>query len=479
MSVMPSRILVADEEVECSRTLCGVLQRDGHAVDVIPDGERARQLLETENVDLLIADLVIPGLDGFELLQAAQRSCPGTPVILVSGFGTVETAVRALRMGAYHYFQKPLDFDAVRATVTEALDKAASSARRRRDPTAPDAVSFDLEDVGIVGRGPWLEEVMRLLCKLAPTRATALLTGESGTGKELFARAIHRLSGRKGPFVAVSCGALARDLLESELFGHEKGAFTGADRQKTGRFELADGGTLLLDEVGDIPLDLQVKLLRVLQEREFERVGGTETIGIDVRIVAATNHDLAAAVRERTFREDLYYRLKVVEINLPPLRERPHDVEPLTRTFVETYARRNGKSVCRVGAEVLDLLQRYPWPGNVRELENAIERAVVLSEPWTEELDGALLPENIRFGTPALYPNAAWLSLPSVERENGAASRHYMDEREWINSLAEALQRTGGNAAAAARLLGTSAASVRRMADRYGLRRKAVGGRPR
>ena len=471
MNVRGSHILVADEEPECSRILSGALTKDGYRVQLAADGEAACQVMADNNVDLVIADLIIPGIDGFGVLQRAKETRPSIPVILVSGFGTVETAVQAIKMGAYYYFQKPLDLEAVRAVVSEALDAVSPPLRAPEAPSDIPKQTAPL-DLGIVGQGRWFEEIMGLLRKLAPTRATALLEGESGSGKELFARAIHTMSGRKGPFVAVSCSALSRDLLESELFGHEKGAFTGADRQKPGRFELADGGTLLLDEVGDIPRDLQVKLLRVLQERQFERVGGTKSIDVDVRIVAASNRNLAAAVREGAFREDLYYRLKVVEIDLPPLRERPEDIELLTQRFVETYSRANGKRVRQAGKDVIELLQSYPWPGNVRELENAVERAVVLSEPQATELDVALLPHSIRSGTPTLFLNGGSMGANPRPGREASGSPQNIDEPTWVRALGDALRRTNGNAAGAARLLGVSAAVVRRSADKYGLREK-------
>ncbi len=359
-----SHILLVDEEAS-GQALCAALQSDGHEVEMLTDGQEAHRVVRTQQVDLLIADLVVPGTDGFELLSAARSVRPSMPVILMSGYGTVETAVRALRQGAFHYFQKPLDLDEVRLTVSEALETCAAPASApahtpaaRRPAPAP-----KITDLGIVGRGAWLEEALDVLRRVGPTRTTVLLTGGSGTGKELFARAVHRLSGRKGPFVAVSCAALSRDLLESELFGHEKGSFTGADHRKLGRFELAHTGTLFLDEIGEVPLDLQVKLLRVLQERQFERVGGTDTLTVDVRIVAATNRDLTTAIQEKIFREDLYYRLKVIEILLPPLHERPQDVEPLAEHFIRYYASVSGKPALNMGPEALRLLQHYPWPG--------------------------------------------------------------------------------------------------------------------
>jgi two-component system NtrC family response regulator/two-component system response regulator HydG len=391
----------------------------------------------------------------------------------MSKYGNVETAVRALKEGAYHYFEKPLDIDAVRAVITEALGSGQSGAKSPKPRTANGhrpVAQPEPDGLGIVGDGPWMQDVLDILRRVAPTRATVLLAGPSGTGKELFARAIHRMSGRKGPFVAVSCAALSRELLESELFGHEKGAFTGAERQKIGRFELADGGTLLLDEIGDVPPDLQVKLLRVLQEREIERVGGTETIPVDVRIIAATNRDLVAAVQDRSFREDLYYRLKVIELILPPLRERRRDVEPLARHFVGIYSRANGKEALGISVPALAALSDYPWPGNVRELENAIERAVVLAGPEETEIGVELLPANVRSATPPARqtPGQAFITPPPPL----ATRFRDMGDGERLRALEEALDKAAGNAAHAAQALGISARSARYHADKWGLWRR-------
>ncbi len=476
---MPTRgrILVADEEARNHQALCALLKRDGYQVEVASDGLRARQALEAGQVDLLIASLLVPESDGFELLRAAKRVRPGVPVILFSGYGTIETAVQALKQGAYHYFQEPLDMDLVRQVVCEALQgRERAPAAAEPDPPAQRDTA-DAAKLGIIGQGPWLGRVLELLGRVAPTRATVLLTGESGTGKELFARAVHRMSGRKGPFVAVSCAALSRELLESELFGHEKGSFTGADRRKPGRFELANGGTLLLDEIIDIPLDLQVKLLRVLQQHEFERVGGTDTLQVDVRIVAACNRDIAEAVRQRVFREDLYYRLKVVEITLPPLRERQEDIAPLAHHFAQAYARANGRKPLGVPERVIRLLERHPWPGNVRELENAIERAVVLSHPEATELDPSLLPESI-YGRQAPVAAKVTGGLHSgAGRRRQSSVLQDMDEAARAACLREALERFSGNAAAVARRLGVSPRMVRYYADKYGLPRRGYGGR--
>jgi DNA-binding NtrC family response regulator len=451
-----------------------VLVRDGHRVTIVLDGTHAREkLLAQERLDLLIAELAVPAVDGFELLQVAHQARSGLPVILISEFGTVETAVAALRRGAFHYFQKPLDMDAVRATVKEALSglapvpEAAALVRRPRLVSAAPAA----DDLGIVGQGSWYDRSLSLVRRAAPTRATVLLTGESGTGKELFARAIHKLSGRPGPFVAVSCAALPRDLLESELFGHEKGAFTGAERQRLGRFELAHTGTLLLDEIGEVPPDLQVKLLRVLQEREFQRIGGTETVRVDVRIIAATNRDLEAAVKERVFREDLFYRLKVVEIALPPLRERRDDVDPLARHFIRRYSEVNDRVALDIPGPVLHALREYSWPGNTRELENCIERVVVLADPDATEVDLSLLPEAIcRGGAEA----AGGLGdSPTGHEIQARLPLRFAEDEVRVRALREALAATNGNAVAAARILGVTPRSVRYYADRYGVPRRS------
>ncbi len=371
-------ILVVDDEPNARTALAEILKEEGFSVETAADGFKALSRFEDFGPDLVLTDLKMPGMDGVELLKKLRSQVAGVPVVLMTAFGAVETAVAAMREGADDYLTKPLNTDELVLVVERCLERL----RLRRETQElrsqlAERYRFDT----IVGSSPEMQEVFKSVAQVAPSRATVLLTGESGTGKELVAAAIHHRSPRKdGAFVKLHCAALAETLLESELFGHERGAYTGADRRREGRFEQADGGTLFLDEIGEITASTQVKLLRVLQEREFERVGGNQTLGVDVRVIAATNRDLRQLVAEGKFREDLYYRLNVINIQMPPLRRRPSDIPALAMHFLDRFAKENERPSMTLSDASLALLAAYDWPGNVRELENVIERAVVLTE---------------------------------------------------------------------------------------------------
>ena len=377
-------VLVAEDRDTLRRMLGRALTSDGHQVSAVADGETAIERLEgDERFDLVLTDLRLPGASGLDVLRAARSAQPWAPVIVLTGYGNVPTAVEAMRLGAYHFLEKPVEVDDLSRLVAEALGE--------RGPDEPETEGLVLDGGPcIVGRHPRLRAALKLLERVAPTESTVLLTGESGTGKELFARAIHRLSHRsEGPFVAVNCAAIPEGLVENELFGHEKGAFTGADRRQVGRFEMADSGTLFLDEIGELGPAVQGKVLRALDERRFERVGGGRTLSVDVRLVAATNRDLEEMVGDGSFRSDLYFRLAVFPVELPPLRERASDVPLLARHLLHEIARRHGRVAAPAASEqALELLATRAWPGNVRELANVLERAVILTEgPRIEAAD--------------------------------------------------------------------------------------------
>jgi DNA-binding NtrC family response regulator len=378
---------VVEDRDTLRRMLGRALTSDGHDVSAVADGETAIERLEgEERFDLVLTDLRLPGASGLDVLRVARSAQPWAPVIVLTGYGNVPTAVEAMRLGAYHFLEKPVEVDDLSRLVGEALGDRESD--EAGEPEA-DGLALDGGPT-IVGRHPRLRAALKLLQRVAPTESTVLLTGESGTGKELFARAIHRLSGRsEGPFVAVNCAAIPEGLVENELFGHEKGAFTGADRRQVGRFEMADGGTLFLDEIGELGPAVQGKVLRALEERRFERVGGGRTLSVDVRLVAATNRDLETMVGEGTFRSDLYFRLAVFPVELPPLRERASDIPLLARHLLHDIARRHRRSAPPVPSEqALERLSARSWPGNVRELANVLERAVILAEgPRLEAAD--------------------------------------------------------------------------------------------
>ncbi len=373
---MKPTILVVDDDAAFRAVTSALLEDEGYGVTCAADGNEAIAILRERHFDLVLSDLVMTEISGLQVLETAKTLSPRTIVIMVTGFASVESAVEAIKHGAEDYLTKPCGNAELLLKVERAL------AQRRKDEELArlrDVVAQSHSFGNLIGKSPRMQQVFRLAQQVASTDATALLLGETGTGKELLARAIHFNSPRRhGPFVAVNCAAIAETLLESELFGHERGAFTGAIRQKPGRFEMAEKGTLFLDEVGDIPMATQIKLLRVLQEREFERVGGNETIRCDIRLISATNQNLEQAIQEKKFREDLYYRLNVVPIRLPALRERPEDIPLLAQHFLKKYVQALNKPVAKISEAALNLLLQHKWPGNVRELENLVERAIVL-----------------------------------------------------------------------------------------------------
>ncbi|MFI5340506.1 MAG: sigma-54-dependent transcriptional regulator [Candidatus Methylomirabilales bacterium] len=445
-----AKILVVDDDPDIVSVLAELLKKEGHRVTTCAAGAAAISAGRDEKFDVVLADIRLPDMDGLAVLRAFQEASPETAVIVATAFGTVETAIQAIKAGAYDYIPKPFKLDEVRIVVHRALERKRLLQENRRYRQELRG-KYRLENV-VGASGPMLD-IFKTVARVAPTRSTVLIQGESGTGKELIARTIHFNSDRaQEAFVAVDCGALPETLLESELFGHERGAFTGATALKRGLFEAARGGTCFLDEIGDVSPTVQSRLLRVLQEHEVKRVGGTEPIKVDVRVIAATNKHLETLVKAHTFREDLFYRLSVVTITLPPLRERGDDIPLLAEFFLRKFAREAGKRVERIASEAMALLSAYPWPGNVRELEHAIERAVILTQNptlLTQDLPpGLQAPPG---GRPAA--DAEVLPLREVER------RH----------LLFALERAKGNRKRAAEWLGITRRTLYRMAARHGI----------
>jgi two-component system response regulator PilR (NtrC family) len=451
-----ARILVVDDEASMQDFLEILLQREGHEVVACGTASEALVALEADDYDLIISDIRMPEMSGLELLARVQQLCPETLVILITAHGTTESAVEAMKQGAYDYLTKPCSVDEIRLVVQKALEKSELSNENRmlrRQLGAP------LELPMAHAKSAQMHEVLDLVRQVAPTRTNILVTGESGTGKELIARATHALSDRTdAPFVAVNCGAIPENLLESELFGHVKGAFTGASANKMGLFELADGGTLFLDEIGEMPLSLQVKVLRAIQQRTFKRVGGTSDIRVDVRIVCATNRNLVEEVQAGRFREDLFYRLNVIEIPIPPLRERREDIPQLVGYFVQRFSSELGKRLEGVDPEVMQAFERYAFPGNVRELENVMERAVTLAR--SERITLECLPAVVL--DPQSHPCRN--SIPDAGLDLEQVLGDY--ERSLIR---DALRRSGGVKKRAASLLGISFRSFRYRLEKLGL----------
>jgi len=461
---MRARILVVEDERAIQLALRGLLGREGFDVVVAGSGEEARACLREAAFDLVLTDLALGrGASGMDVLRAAKAERPECAVVLITAHGSERIAVEAMKAGAEDYVPKPFDNDEIRLVVQRALERTRL-ARENRWLLEQVQRGFGFEN--LIGSGPAMQRIFATLQKVAETDLTVLVRGESGTGKELVAQALHQRSPRRGrPFVAVNCAAIPRELVESELFGHEKGAFTGADARREGRFEAAHGGTILLDEIGDMPRETQAKVLRVLQERSFERVGGTKPIAVDVRVVAATHRNLEEEVRRGLFREDLYYRLRVVEIELPPLRERREDIPALALRFLESVTERLGLEKKRLGESALAKLARHPWPGNVRELQNAIEGAAVLGA-------GAVIEEaDLRLASAPGEPSPAEAAFGPAF---GEAKRQAVERFERAFLLG-ALRRSGGNVSRAAESIGMVRQSLQQKIRELGLRSEDWG----
>jgi two-component system NtrC family response regulator/two-component system response regulator HydG len=448
------RLVVIDDEVNAAAALETLLTDDGYEVARANDGRSGLLLVEKMAPDVVLTDLRMPGMDGLELLARIKEIRPESMVILMTAYGTVKTAVKAMKLGAEDYLGKPIDVDELEIVLQKTLEKKRLIEESR---VLRERLDHKYRFDNLVGESPGMLAAFKTIKQVAPSGSSVLLLGESGTGKELFAQALHQNSARRAkPFVRVACASLPETLLESELFGHEKGSFTGALYTRAGRFEAADGGTLFLDEIGDISPTVQVKLLRFLEEKEFERVGGNRTYKVDVRIVAATHRDLKKKIEDGSFREDLYYRLNVIEIHIPPLREREGDIPLLADHFMRKYAQANGKEIAGLSDEVLAMLLRHRWPGNVRELENAMERAVVLSDEATL--------------TPAYFPTLRQTAdepASSARPGNGIAipgSTLAELERE---AILRTLEAVGGSTSRAAALLQISARKIQYKLKEY------------
>ena len=450
-----ANILIVEDEPRMRRLLEISLGEDGHSVHAAGDAEGGLLHLRKESVDLVVTDLKLPGMNGLEFLQEGKRLNPALPFIVMTAYGSVETAVDAMKAGASDYVLKPFTMAEMKLVINKELDVQQVRDENRR---LKEALAKRYHFQNIVGRSKKMQEVLALVERVAPTNSTVLIGGESGVGKDLIARAIHQNSRRSaGPFIKINSTAIPDTLFESELFGFERGAFTGALASKPGKFELADKGTLFLDEIGDVPAAIQVKLLRVLQEREFERLGGTKTLKVDIRMIAATNRDLRAALEEGTFREDLYYRLNVVPIDIPPLREHKEDIPELVDYFLARFAADNEKEIEGITPAAVSALMEYHWPGNVRQLENSVERAVALSSGRVIDV------KDIHLDTTAGKGGGA-----------SASADHFLPEgmtlEQWEdNMIKEALRRANGNKSQAARLLGLSRNALRYRLSKLGV----------
>jgi two-component system response regulator AtoC len=479
-----AKILVADDEQNLRRVLVAMLKRDGHEVVQAASGVEAIERIA--DVDVVITDLRMPGADGMEVLRTASRTHPQIPVIMITAYGSVGQAVEAIKAGAFDYIEKPFEQDSIRTIVDKAIGQAA--ANRMAPRMAFYAADTDDKGMyGLVGQSTEMKSIFSVIEHVADTPSTVLITGESGTGKELVAKALHEQSSRKNaPFIKINCAAIPKTLMESELFGYEKGAFTGATSSKPGRFELAHDGTLFLDEIGEIPVEMQVKLLRAIQESEFERVGGIKTIKVDVRLITATNRDLEQEIQRGNFRDDLFYRLNVVPLQIPPLRKRTGDIPLLVSHIIKKFNERLRKTITGISDECLAILETHPWPGNIRELENVLERTILFCKgDRIERADLQLGTAGPPEAPPTPRTSTSAVMLPLVDdaldeddasEPSGAPSGSLKDivraetsrvERELI---VKALDETGGNVTQAARLLKISRKSLQMKMKELGLR---------
>ena len=443
----PYRILVVDDEETQREMLGGFLKKEGYSISLADSGEEALKICQDKFFEVALIDLKMPGMDGIELLSKLKEINPEIQVIVMTAYASIETAVVAMKKGAFNYVNKPVDLEELRINIKKALENQKILTENRY---LKEQLNEKYKDLNLIGESKAIKEVLSTVARVAKSDSTVLIRGESGTGKELVARAIHALSDRANQrFISLSCAAIPETLLESELFGYEKGAFTGATRRKEGRFELADSGTLFLDEIGDLSLETQVKLLRVIETQEFERLGGEETIKVDVRIISATNQDLEKKIKEKSFREDLYYRLNVISIFIPPLRERKEDIIPLVDHFIEKSNQKTGKNIQGLTREAKDILFSYPWHGNIRELENVIERATVLSRG--EAIDKSDL---------------AHLSFQRIDEISPTLLLKDLEK----SHILKVLEKTGGNLSQAAELLGIHRNTLRLKMKEYGIK---------
>jgi two-component system NtrC family response regulator len=449
-------ILIVDDEDAQRSILKGYLEKKGYKIFSASSGTEGIKAVENNPIDIVLSDFKMPDKTGLEVLEEVKKINPEISFVILTAYGTIENAVKAMRLGAYDYISKPVDLDELDLTIERIIE---NKNLRSEIQILKNQLKEKFKIDSFISNSAKMEEVLSVAARAADSKATVLITGESGTGKEVLAKSIHYVSPRKDkPFIAVNIPALPETLLESELFGHEKGAFTGAEKTKKGRFELADGGTIFLDEIGDIPINLQVKLLRVLQEHQIERLGSTENINIDVRIIAATHQNLEEKIKDGSFREDLYYRLNIVSVHIPPLRERKEDVLPLIEYFTEKYSKENNRERLTLSKEAVDLLIKYNFPGNVRELENAIERAVVLCR--SEAITVNDLPNVIK-------GFKAENEIPKIE------SGTLIDQVEELEKklIFDALSSANGNQSQAGRILGLTERNLRYKMQKYGIKK--------